>query len=59
MNAILTSKIFWTQVIGLFAMLGALFGLDVPAELQAQIVAGIMAFANVLTIIFRTWFNKG
>lgn len=52
------SKINWTQIIGVVAMLGAMFGLDLDAQTQAAIVAGIVAVQGVATVIFKTWFTK-
>lgn len=52
------SKINWTQVIGVVAMLGAMFGLDLDAQTQAAIVAGIVAVQGVATVIFKTWFTS-
>ncbi len=53
-----TSKINWAQAIGVLASAGALFGLDVSAETQAQIVVGIQAIIGVATVIVRTWFTR-
>lgn len=53
-----TSKIFWTQVIMVFAlMLGAsgVHVLDDPLQ-QAELVAGI---SGVMTVIFRVFFSSG
>ena len=51
------SKINWTQVVGFAAMLFTMFGIDMPANVQAQIVAGIVAAQGVLTWVLRTWFT--
>lgn len=57
MNSPMFSKINWTQVVSVIAMIGAIFGLDLPAETQTAVVAAIVAIQGVLTIIFRTWFT--
>lgn len=57
MNPAIASKINWTQVISVVAMVAAMFGFDFPPETQAAIVAAIVAIQGVLTIIFRTWFT--
>ena len=51
------SKINWTQAVAFAAMLFTMFGIDLPAELQAQIVTGIGIVAAVVTWILRTWFT--
>lgn len=51
------SKINWTQFVAFLAMLATMFGFDVPAEIQAQIVAVILAVSNVVTWVMRTWFT--
>lgn len=51
------SKINWTQVIGVAVALGAMFGIDIDAKTQAEILAGIVAVQGVITVILRTWFT--
>ena len=51
------SKINWTQAVAFAAMLFTMFGIDVPAEVQAQMVAWIVGTQGVLTWVFRTWFT--
>lgn len=52
------SKINWTQAIGLLSAGVTFFGFDLPAETQAQILAGITGMTGVVTWALRTWFNK-
>lgn len=52
------SKINWAQGVGLLATVLAMIGIDVPAEVQAQIVAGIASAVYVVTWVLRTWFTK-
>lgn len=52
------SKINITQGIAAAAMLLTMFGLEVPAEVQAQIVAVIVGITTVATWVLRTWFTK-
>lgn len=54
----LTSKINWTQIIGLAAVALSWFGFDLPAEQQAQVATIIAAGTGIVTFILRTWFNK-
>jgi hypothetical protein len=54
----LLSKINWAQLVGLLAMFTAMFGLDVPADIQAQIAVGISAAVAVVTWVLRTFFHK-
>lgn len=56
-NPATLSKINWTQVISFAAMIAAVFGMDISADMQVQILAGITAIQSFLTIIFRTWFT--
>lgn len=51
------SKVNWTQVVAMAATLGVLFGLELPAEQQAKIVATIQAVSGFATVILRTWFT--
>jgi hypothetical protein len=51
------SKINIAQLVGAAAMIGTLAGVDVPPEVQAQIVTGIGAITAVTTWVLRTWFT--
>ena len=51
------SKINWTQIVSMAAMLATVFGLDITPEMQVQILAGITAIGTVATFIFRTFFT--
>ncbi|UWQ16165.1 hypothetical protein [Jannaschia sp. M317] len=53
----LRSKINWTQAIGIAAQVVAFFGLDVPADIQAEIVVMIGSGQAIATWILRTWFT--
>ena len=57
MNSATLSKINWTQVISFAAMVAAVFGMDISADMQVQILAGITAIQSLLTIVFRTFFT--
>lgn len=48
------SKTFWTQIVGVAAMLATLLGLDLGPETQTNIVSGILAVQAVLSAIFRS-----
>jgi hypothetical protein len=52
------SKINWTQAIAFAAMLLTMFGVELPPEVQAQILAGITAISAVVTWAFRTFFTS-
>lgn len=52
-----TSKINWTQAVAFLAMLGTIFGLDIPEDVKAAAVSIIVAAATVLTWVFRTFFT--
>jgi hypothetical protein len=51
------SKINWTQLIAVIAMLMTTFGIDLPSDVQASIVAGIVAVQAVVTWVLKTWFT--
>ncbi len=51
------SKINWAQAVAFLAMLLTMFGVDLDAETQNQILAAILAVSNVATWIMRTWFT--
>jgi hypothetical protein len=54
------SKINWTQAIGIAAsaLVFATGGkVDIPLELQAQVVLGIQAVQAVATWVLKTWFT--
>lgn len=53
----LSSKINIAQIVSIVAMAAAMFGLEVPAEVQAEIVSTIVAINALVTIIARTWFT--
>lgn len=52
-----TSKINWTQVVAVLAMILTVFGFSLPPELQAQIVAGIVAVQALVTWVLKTFFT--
>lgn len=52
------SKIIWTQVVGVLAMVGTVFGFDVPPEMQSEIVVGIGAIQGIITLVLKTWFTS-
>lgn len=49
----LKDKGVWRQVAAVVAMAVAMFGVDIPPELQADIAVGIAAVAGVAEIIIR------
>ena len=53
----LASKINIAQAVGLLASIVAVWGIDVPPEMQAQIVVAITSAIAVVTWILRTWFT--
>ncbi len=44
-----------TQIVGLFVIILAMFGIDVPPEQQTEIIAGLSALGLVLTSIISRW----
>ena len=51
------SKINWTQAVGLLGMILTYFGIDMPPEVQAKVLALIGAIVTIATWIQRTWFT--
>ena len=49
------SKINWTQAIGVAASIGAVFGLNLDAQTQVAVVAGIQGIVAVVTWILKTF----
>lgn len=49
----LKSKIIGTNLISLVALAATIFGFDLDPEIQAKLVAGILAVVNLASIIFR------
>lgn len=49
------SKINWTQVIGVAASAATIFGFDLDAKTQVEIVAGIQALQATVTWFLRTF----
>lgn len=45
------NRVLWAQILGLFAIVAARFGIDITAESQADILAGLSAFGLLLTAV--------
>ena len=54
----LASKINWTQALGFAAMALTYFGIDLPADVQNQMLILIGAVQSVVTWVLRTWFTS-
>ncbi len=52
------SKINWTQFVAFIAMLLTMFGIDLPPETQASILAAIVAGSSVITWVLKTFFTN-
>lgn len=57
LNTPARSKINWTQVVGIIAVFGTYFGIDMDAETQAAVATFISAGVMVATSVFRTFFT--
>lgn len=60
-KAVHESKINWVQLVSIGFTLLAAFGLQVPEDMQGEIlkiVAGGSVLTGVITIILRTWFTS-
>lgn len=53
-----TSKINWTQLIGIGTTIAALFGLHLPPEQLVAVITGVQAAQAVVTVIIKTFFTK-
>jgi hypothetical protein len=52
------SKINWTQFVAMIAMFGTMSGLfDMPPDMQANFLAGIVFVQGVVTWVMKTWFT--
>ena len=49
------SKVNWAQFAAVVAMVVSTFGFDFTAEMQAQVVAFIVALQAFVTFVLRTW----
>lgn len=49
------SKINWTQAIGVAASIAAVFGFNLPANTQVELVAGIQGIVAVVTWVLKTF----
>lgn len=49
------SKVNWVQFVGVVAMVATTFGVDFTAEMQAEVVAFIVALQAFVTFVLRTW----
>lgn len=52
-KSIWLSKTLWTQVIGVLAMVGALFGFDLSPTDQATVIAAIGSVQAVVTVLLK------
>lgn len=52
------SKINWAQGLTVLATVLAMFGIDLDAETQAQVVATVAGANAVVTWVMRTWFTS-
>jgi hypothetical protein len=51
------SKINWTSVVSAVAVITALFGFDIPQDMQLKIVGFLGIATPVVTVVLRTWFT--
>ena len=52
------SKINWTQAVAFLAVMFTMFGIDLDAKTQAELVATIAGASQVLTWVLRTFFTS-
>lgn len=49
------SKINWAQAVGVLASILVVFGIDLPAETQAQVAVAITSIVGLVTWALRTF----
>lgn len=54
----LASKINWTQLVMIAAMILAMFGLNITPAEQAAIVTTLGVVGGLITIVVKTWFTN-
>ena len=54
----LTSKIVWTQLIGLASAAGSIYGVELTPDQQAAIAKSLLLIITAVTILLRTFFNQ-
>lgn len=54
----LSSKINITQIVSFVATILVVFNIDLPSEIQVQIVAVIQGSQAIITWVLRTWFTS-
>lgn len=54
----LKDKTLWPHAVSVVAMALAMFGIDIPPELQADLAVGIAAVAAVAGIVIRRFVDK-
>lgn len=51
------SKINWGELVKFLAVLLAAKGINVPPDIQNDIVVAIVAIGGIYTFVMRTWFT--
>ena len=54
----LTSKIVWTQLIGLASAAGSIYGVELTPDQQAALAKSLLLIITAATILLRTFFNQ-
>lgn len=57
LNSPAVSKINWTNGVAFVAAVAAVFGLDIPLDLQAKVVTGIAIGLPIVNMVLRTFFT--
>jgi hypothetical protein len=56
-KSIWESKVNWTQIVSVLAMILAMFGIDIDPDFQGRLAVSISAVAAAVTMIWRTWYT--
>lgn len=54
----LKSKSVWNQLLGPVTIAAAMFGLDIPDEMRAELATGLAAVFGIIGIIIRRYTTK-
>ena len=58
MKSIFTSRTFWVNIVSIAALVGASFGVDLPPEVQTEVVSGLLFLINLANIGLRLVTSK-
>jgi hypothetical protein len=57
-KGVFSSKINWIQIVAAIVWIGAIIGIEIDAETQAQLLAFFGFGQSIVTFVIRTWFTQ-